>query len=844
MSKFSRWLIEARRLFGRSMSARRSPSHNVRWNCRLETRLAPATFSGGVTVATGDVDGDRINDMITGAGPGGSPLVKVFSGKTGHLIRQFNAFDSSFTGGVFVAAGDVNGDGRAEVIVGAGAGNLPKVRVFDVLTGITVRDFDAFSRHFKGGVRVAAAEFTGDNRADIVTAAGPGGSPVVQIYNGQTGALIFSQNGLDARFNGGVYVAAGDITGDGRPDLVVGSGEGGPPIVSVINPFDAGRVNRSFFAYDPNFRGGVRVAVGNLQAGGADDIITAAGPGGGPHVQVFNSATGASARSFFAYDSRFVGGVFVARSDFDGSGADEIVTGPGVGGGPNVRGFDGDTLAIRTSFFAYEADGGTVFSPGPFAKDQLDLIAPTLTITSPTDSPTQRTNLTVTGKVTDNKVGGLASVNVSIDGGASQTVSFNSSTGDFTFTTTFPLLGTADGPHSLVFTARDKSNNASQAVTVNFTLKSTIASPTITLDDASDTGTKGDFITSVTPVTINGVTEAGASVRLNQTNTTVTADGQGKFSFSGLTLVDGSNSFSVVVTDSLGNTNTRTFTITKNSGPQVEEQLVDIEVPINSAARTINLRDSFTDVDVVGTIIQFNTSAGPVTAQLLDRDAPLTVANFLRYIDAGRFNQSVFHRLVAGFVLQGGGYQFNEDPSRLDEIPDFGQIPNEFGASNLRGTIAMAKLGGQPNSASSEFFFNLGNNSANLDNQNGGFTVFGNVTSGLDVIDQLASFSVSNQGGVFNEIPLRGYSGNNFPTDTNYDNYAGLLGVQVTRSSDRLTFSVAANDNEGLVTASVVGNNLTLNFTPGQTGVANITIRATDLSGQFVEQTFSVTVNP
>jgi peptidyl-prolyl cis-trans isomerase A (cyclophilin A) len=154
----------------------------------------------------------------------------------------------------------------------------------------------------------------------------------------------------------------------------------------------------------------------------------------------------------------------------------------------------------------------------------------------------------------------------------------------------------------------------------------------------------------------------------------------------------------------------------------------------------------------------------------------------------------------------------------------------------------MAKLGGNPNSATSQWFFNLADNSANLDSQNGGFTVFGQVVSGMDVVDAMADFQIRQQGGVFNEIPMQNYTGVNFPTDTVFANYAGIVSASVIRQSDRLTFSVVSNSNPSLVTTSVSGNNVTLDYVDGQTGTATITIRATDLNGDFTEETFTVTV--
>src|SRR5581483_564104 len=105
------------------------------------------------------------------------------------------------------------------------------------------------------------------------------------------------------------------------------------------------------------------------------------------------------------------------------------------------------------------------------------------------------------------------------------------------------------------------------------------------------------------------------------------------------------------------------------------------------------------------------------------------------YITSNRFDNSIFHRLASGFVLQGGGFTFFNDANgngAIGEIITDPAVQNEFGESNVQGTIAMAKLGNDPNSATSQFFFNLANNSANLDNQNGGFTVFGRINGPAD----------------------------------------------------------------------------------------------------------------
>ena len=269
-------------------------------------------FTGGVRVALGDVSGDGIPDIITGAGPGGGPHVRAFDGVTGAELKSFFAYPAGFTGGVFVAAGDVNGDGAADIITGAGAGGGPHVQVFDGATGAVIRSFFAHGAGFTGGVFVAAGDVNGDGAADIITGAGAGGGPHVQVFDGVTGAVIRSFFAYGAGFTGGVSVAAGDVNGDGKADIITGAGPGGGPHVQVFDGV-TGAVIRSFFAYGAGFTGGVSVAAGDVNGDGKADIITGAGPGGGPHVRAFDSVTGLELLSFFAFEPGFTGGIFVSR---------------------------------------------------------------------------------------------------------------------------------------------------------------------------------------------------------------------------------------------------------------------------------------------------------------------------------------------------------------------------------------------------------------------------------------------------------------------------------------------------------------------------------------------------
>lgn len=167
------------------------------------------------------------------------------------------------------------------------------------------------------------------------------------------------------------------------------------------------------------------------------------------------------------------------------------------------------------------------------------------------------------------------------------------------------------------------------------------------------------------------------------------------------------------------------------------------------------------------TTVQFQTVMGDVTVELFDESTPNTVANFLRYVDEQKFNDTLIHRSVSNFVIQGGGYVYTSDG--IESITTHEAVINEPVFANVRGTIAMAKIGGNPNSATSQWFFNLRDNSSNLDNQNGGFTVFGQVTEGMDVIDAIANVQRYQRSG-FTDIPLRDWMSSNTeqPTDENY----------------------------------------------------------------------------
>jgi hypothetical protein len=245
-------------------------------------------FQGAVRSAVGDVTGDGLPDIILGTGPGGGSRVRVLDGATyADVVQQFSAFENGFTGGIYLAAADFDGDGRAEVVVTPDQGGGPRVRVLSVANGQAnpVADFFGINDpNFRGGARVAAADVNGDGTPDLIVAAGFGGGPRVSLIDGrsvQSGVprtLTPDFFAFEPGLRNGVYVATGDVNGDGAADLIFGAGPGGGPRVLSVSgqtliqsgPATAlAQPLANAFVGDPGDRGGVRVAVkdGRVVAG-------------------------------------------------------------------------------------------------------------------------------------------------------------------------------------------------------------------------------------------------------------------------------------------------------------------------------------------------------------------------------------------------------------------------------------------------------------------------------------------------------------------------------------------------------------------------------------------------
>lgn len=274
-----------------------------------------APFDGTYRTATGDVNGDGVEDVVVVTGPGVPVRWGAIDGRTGNtlLVPLTTAFagSDSFTGGGFVSVGDLDADGRADVVLTPDQGGGPRVTIFSVYNvGARVRAnfLGIADPSFRGGARTALGDVNGDGRADLLVAAGFQGGPRVAIYDGKalftTGLARVTSDffAFDPSLRNGVYASIGDVDGDGFGDVVLGAGSGGAPAVRILS----GRVLTQsggpgaalaspiadfFMNGDADSRSGVRVSTKNVDGDKFADVIAASGEGQPSQVRVYAGAT-------------------------------------------------------------------------------------------------------------------------------------------------------------------------------------------------------------------------------------------------------------------------------------------------------------------------------------------------------------------------------------------------------------------------------------------------------------------------------------------------------------------------------------------------------------------------
>lgn len=288
---------------------------------------------GSDRVASANFTGDLVRDIVLGSGPGRSAELSIVDGKSRTEIANLQPFGPDFTGGLMVAAGDIDGDGRDDVAVAADIGGGPRITLYLNRNGVleATNNFFALDENFRGGLRIALADIDGDHHADLIVVGGPGAGPRVATYDGttltefQTPQRLFDDFfAMDPDTRLGLFVAAGDLDGDGIAEIAVSSDFGGGPRILIFNGESLldndPECIADFYAGDPNSRGGARIAIRDVSPSveGFDlELIVGDGPTAGSSVRVYSgyaAASGATPSPLVTSEllPGYFGGVFVA----------------------------------------------------------------------------------------------------------------------------------------------------------------------------------------------------------------------------------------------------------------------------------------------------------------------------------------------------------------------------------------------------------------------------------------------------------------------------------------------------------------------------------------------------
>jgi hypothetical protein len=283
----------------------------------LNSRKVPAAaaVSAGKTE---EKPAEKKENIIKGGVFDNGSFVRVFN-RNGDQVRSgFFSYDEKYPGGAQILSADINNDGIYETLVNSN-GTVTLYRA-----GRILKSFKPFDGKFKGDISLSVADLDGNGSKEIIIGAGAGGGPQVRIFNRDGRLLTGGFFAYDRNFRGGVNVAAIDLNGDGTNEIITGAGIGGGPQVRI---FDRnGKVLGGFFAYDKNSRSGVSVAVGNLSGAAEKQIITGSGPGSRPQVRIWNKS-GKLVSEFLAYDENMRSGLSMSAADMNGDGIDEILSG-------------------------------------------------------------------------------------------------------------------------------------------------------------------------------------------------------------------------------------------------------------------------------------------------------------------------------------------------------------------------------------------------------------------------------------------------------------------------------------------------------------------------------------
>ena len=309
-------------------------------------------------------------EIVTGTEPGSPPRVLGLT-STGHpTTTNFLAYSSSFTGGVFVALGRLGSQDEPLIVTGSGPGMSAEVRAFRRDGSVAGASFQPYGKSFKGGVRIAACDLDGDGVDEIVTVPGPGYWPTVSVWElgARRASRLLSFNAGSFRNVRGLFVACGDVDGDGVSEIVVGNDQGATPEVRVYRARGSkATLIASDLAYEPSFAGGVRVATADVDGDGIAEIITAPGAGSESFARVLK-VSGTSLTEVAAFEPEgpgFAAGLFIAGGKRHDLGGAVVATSPGPGGPGHIRIFSVSPAGVLESATATTGPSGVTLGASP-----------------------------------------------------------------------------------------------------------------------------------------------------------------------------------------------------------------------------------------------------------------------------------------------------------------------------------------------------------------------------------------------------------------------------------------------------------------------------------------------
>lgn len=299
---------------------------------------------GGFQVGSGNVIGDSKDETIAGTGDGQSPIVRVIA-KDGSVVSEFKPYAAKTNAGVRIATCDLNGDGTDEIVTAPGVGSAITIRIFNArgTPVILPNGIRPFSKKFKGGATIVCGDVSGDGRPEIIVAPGKGGSANVLLYV-NTGAKTGSLAPYGKKFKGGFELGLADLDGNGTKELLIAPESGARPVLLMSG--NGKKLTGGFSPFGKKFKGGMTVAGGDTNADGKEEIIVAPRSASKPLVKVYGSNGTKLLSQFYAYPRTFRGGVKVSSGDVNGDGIADIITVPASKYPPSIRFFkqNGATL--------------------------------------------------------------------------------------------------------------------------------------------------------------------------------------------------------------------------------------------------------------------------------------------------------------------------------------------------------------------------------------------------------------------------------------------------------------------------------------------------------------------